>query len=167
MTDVSLDNTDIARMLDHPPVVIESSRAKTFCYMMAEVFCALLIWALLARNIPLQDGFSFWFSWGLVVFFLLGALLFVKITVRPPRLEISPSGIVFPTAFFVRHFSWNDLGPIHYVKGHFAGRAYIPGMIVFDTISRKGGGALMGNWDVSRADLLALLTTAQKRWGTH
>ena len=120
---------------------------------------------MLARNIPLQDAFFFCFMWGLVVFFILGALLFLKMTMSPQRLEISPSGIVFHTVFSVRRYDWNDLGPIHYVEGRFTGRSYIPGMIVFDTLSRKGGGTLMGMWEVSRADLLTLLTEAQKRWG--
>jgi hypothetical protein len=164
MSDLHLDGIDIQRMLDNPPVVLKSSRGKAFVYTMGGGLMTLVLGALFFHG-NIKDAFSLWVARGLVGFLLLITLACAKMLVWPTRVEISEVGVVIASPPFARRYNWDDLGRIYFRKGYFLTRSYVPDRIVLEgrTLDMRHA-ALTAIWNISLADLLTLLTTAQKRW---
>jgi len=156
--------------LDEPPIVIAMSRWKMGLLLLASIlFVVGGVW-LIGREPHSMTGYF------CTLFFGLCALVFIWRFLSPPRLEISPAGLVWFNGRKTLTFSWNDFAAFRTYKpssrnlSKYVGYEYVEGhprrgkmAAVARAIAGVDGG-FNGQWELSADKVAALLNAAKDRW---
>ncbi len=166
--------------LEHPPIVIRSSRGKTLLLLLGSAaFVAAGAWA-----VSDGSGQQDWRGWLAIVFFGLCAIAALWRLIRPETLTIAREGFHYTAPMGSTAFSWTEIERFRFKGWAWAttiGRPTLDSPTVWiefsiknkpldrlQALSSAGSGTarqMPGGWEVDAEPLCELLSQALERWG--
>lgn len=149
--------------LDHPPLIVRSSRWKA----LATLAVGLVFGFFWGRTNPHAGAaWDFAFHWAIAAL-IVGFGVFRLI--KPSRLELSPTGLVWFTGIQTVRYAWSDFSGFA-VETRPKGGSYAGFTLAEKTAQRSAfsalSGSLGGGWDISVEELVVNLNDARRRWTT-
>ena len=152
--------------LEKPPITLGPSRSFWTIYVLSVlIFDAASFAAVTASNV---EELRAW------VLILISVLMTVSIVITliimlisPPKLTLSPEGLVWRTVWKTRRYEWKDFKSFHVHEHYPVSLPIFPQrMPAYETHEGKRWVQTLGNtWELPARDVVALLTAARDRWG--
>ena len=152
--------------LDHPPVVVRAARSWALAYLAGcLLFVAVGFYSL---------RFS-WAAWLGIPVFALTALVFLVQVLFPATLRLAPEGVAWFTGFKTYRYRWDEIENFRVSRlpasplTEMVGFEYSPAARErrrIDPNKPQGSidGAFGTNWEISSAELVALLEKSRRHW---
>lgn len=142
-------------------VVLESDRAKTVGFIvLSGLFLTVLAFA--PYNHVVMSGFGLALLWLVRIGAGFCLTMMVMRLIRPQRIELTPSGMIYFDGFRTFRFAWNEIESFQYLKRSFW--AEMPGMVLMIASQSAPEGkkfpTLLGGWTVSLSELTDILNNA-------